>query len=112
MPSAAAAQKKQHQSHHHRVVQLLIAVAMMVLKSIAVSCRLGVRGQLQRLQSIGGMSRDGINAFALIKISYLMIKVRLESLLKNGSYTVKRQSFTVYINFVNFPTFCKKKWEI
>ena len=33
------------------------------------------------------MSRDGINAFALIKISYLMIKVRLESLLKNSKRT-------------------------
>ena len=73
-----------------------------------MSCRLKIRGQ----SGIGGIKRNGTNAFALIKISYLMIKVRLESLLKNGLYTVKRQSFTVYINFVNFPTFCKKNWEI
>ena len=82
-PASEAAQKKkqQHQSQHHRqyhAVQLLTTAAMMVLKSFAVSCRLKIRG----LSGIGGIKRNGTNAFALIKISYLMIKVRLESLLK------------------------------
>ena len=56
---------------------------MMVLKSIAVSCRLKIRG----LSGIGGIRRNGTNAFALIKISYLMIKVRLESLLNKVDTT-------------------------